>query len=410
MSIGSRVRNAWNAFRSNDKSGFITPGPGESRPTYNTVGRSWSKSDFSDMVFNRIAVDASMVDIVHVKVDDETGNQIKMSSKLQDRLSYSANIDQTGRAFMHDLVESLLEQGAVAVVPTDTSADPKRSQSYDILSMRVGEITQWYPENVKVNLYNQATGKREEIILPKKDVAVIESPLYSVINSKDGTLGRLISKLQVMDKLDAEISKGSMNLILQLPYSVRNSTRREEAEERITSIEKQLEGSSHGIAYVDGTEKITQLNRPVTNNIIDEVKYLTQQFYNQLGLTETIFNGTASETEMRYYFNETIDPIVEAILAEFNRKFISKTARTQGQKLTAYRDPFKLVPTEQIASAVDTFSRNAVTTPNESRAMIGLGPNTDPTADQLGNRNIADVNQNTALPSTSMAAPDQPTQ
>lgn len=410
MSIGSRVRNAWNAFRSNDKSGFITPGPGESRPTYNTVGRSWSKSDFSDMVFNRIAVDASMVDIVHVKVDDETGNQIKMSSKLQDRLSYSANIDQTGRAFMHDLVESLLEQGAVAVVPTDTSADPKRSQSYDILSMRVGEITQWYPENVKVNLYNQATGKREEIILPKKDVAVIESPLYSVINSKDGTLGRLINKLQVMDKLDAEISKGSMNMILQLPYSVRNSTRREEAEERIASIEKQLEGSSHGIAYVDGTEKITQLNRPVTNNIIDEVKYLTQQFYNQLGLTETIFNGTASETAMRYYFNETIDPIVEAILAEFNRKFISKTARTQGQKLTAYRDPFKLVPTEQIASAVDTFSRNAVTTPNESRAMIGLGPNTDPTADQLGNRNIADVNQNTALPSTSMAAPDQPTQ
>lgn len=410
MSIGSRVRNAWNAFRSNDKSGFITPGPGESRPTYNTVGRSWSKSDFSDMVFNRIAVDASMVDIVHVKVDDETGNQIKMSSKLQDRLSYSANIDQTGRAFMHDLVESLLEQGAVAVVPTDTSADPKRSQSYDILSMRVGEITQWYPENVKVNLYNQATGKREEIILPKKDVAVIESPLYSVINAKNGTLGRLINKLQVMDKLDAEISKGSMNMILQLPYSVRNSTRREEAEERIASIEKQLEGSSHGIAYVDGTEKITQLNRPVTNNIIDEVKYLTQQFYNQLGLTETIFNGTASETEMRYYFNETIDPIVESILAEFNRKFISKTARTQGQKLTAYRDPFKLVPTEQIASAVDTFSRNAVTTPNESRAMIGLGPNTDPTADQLGNRNIADVNQNTALPSTSMAAPDQPTQ
>lgn len=410
MSIGSRVRNAWNAFRSNDKSGFMTPGPGESRPTYNTVGRSWSKSDFSDMVFNRIAVDASMVDIVHVKVDDETGNQIKMSSKLQDRLSYSANIDQTGRAFMHDLVESLLEQGAVAVVPTDTSADPKLSQSYDILSMRVGEITQWYPENVKVNLYNQATGKREEIILPKKDVAVIESPLYSVINAKNGTLGRLINKLQVMDKLDAEISKGSMNMILQLPYSVRNSTRREEAEERIASIEKQLEGSSHGIAYVDGTEKITQLNRPVTNNIIDEVKYLTQQFYNQLGLTETIFNGTATETAMRYYFNETIDPIVEAILAEFNRKFISKTARTQGQKLTAYRDPFKLVPTEQIASAVDTFSRNAVTTPNESRAMIGLGPNTDPTADQLGNRNIADVNQNTALPSTSMAAPDQPTQ
>ena len=410
MSIGSRVRNAWNAFRSNDKSGFMTPGPGESRPTYNTVGRSWSKSDFSDMVFNRIAVDASMVDIVHVKVDDETGNQIKMSSKLQDRLSYSANIDQTGRAFMHDLVESLLEQGAVAVVPTDTSADPKRSQSYDILSMRVGEITQWYPENVKVNLYNQATGKREEIILPKKDVAVIESPLYSVVNAKNGTLGRLINKLKVMDKLDAEISKGSMNMILQLPYSVRNSTRREEAEERIASIEKQLEGSSHGIAYVDGTEKITQLNRPVTNNIIDEVKYLTQQFYNQLGLTETIFNGTASETAMRYYFNETIDPIVEAILSEFNRKFISKTARTQGQKLTAYRDPFKLVPTEQIASAIDTFSRNAVTTPNESRAIIGLGPNADPTADELGNRNIADVNQNTALPSTSMAAPSQPTQ
>ena len=410
MSIGSRVRNAWNAFRSNDKSGFMTPGPGESRPTYNTVGRSWSKSDFSDMVFNRIAVDASMVDIVHVKVDDETGNQIKMSSKLQDRLSYSANIDQTGRAFMHDLVESLLEQGAVAVVPTDTSADPKLSQSYDILSMRVGEITQWYPENVKVNLYNQATGKREEIILPKKDVAVIESPLYSVVNAKNGTLGRLINKLQVMDKLDAEISKGSMNMILQLPYSVRNSTRREEAEERIASIEKQLEGSSHGIAYVDGTEKITQLNTPVTNNIIDEVKYRTQQFYNQLGLTETIFNGTASETAMRYYFNETIDPIVEAILSEFNRKFISKTARTQGQKLTAYRDPFKLVPTEQIASAIDTFSRNAVTTPNESRAIIGLGPNADPSADELGNRNIADVNQNTALPSTSMAAPDQPTQ
>lgn len=410
MSIGSRVRNAWNAFRSNDKSGFMTPGPGESRPTYNTVGRSWSKSDFSDMVFNRIAVDASMVDIVHVKVDGETGNQIKMSSKLQDRLSYSANIDQTGRAFMHDLVESLLEQGAVAVVPTDTSADPKLSQSYDILSMRVGEITQWYPENVKVNLYNQATGKREEIILPKKDVAVIESPLYSVINAKNGTLGRLINKLQVMDKLDAEISKGSMNLILQLPYSIRNSTRREEAEERVESIEKQLEGSSHGIAYVDGTEKITQLNRPVTNNIIDEVKYLTQQFYNQLGLTETIFNGTATETAMRYYFNETIDPIVEAILSEFNRKFISKTARTQGQKLTAYRDPFKLVPTEQIASAIDTFSRNAVTTPNESRAIIGLGPNADPTADELGNRNIADVNQNTALPSTSMAAPSQPTQ
>lgn len=404
MGIRSRLKGAWDVFRSPDK--IIDYGSGSGSPSHNINTHMYSRSEFTDMVFNRIAIDTSMVDILHVKIDKETGNQNPMESALLDRLTYSANIDQSGRELIRDIVLTLMENGVAAIVPVQTKGNPVLTESYDILSLRVGIVTQWYPKHVRVDVYNEETGRHEEIVVQKELCGIVSNPMFSIVNSKNGSLSRLINKLAAMEAQDKSFAGDAFNLVLQLPYSVKTEIRRREANQRVEELEKQLSANKHGIGYVDGTEKITQLNRPIQSNLLEEVKYLTQQFYNQLGLTEAIFNGTASETEMRYYFNETIDPIITSILDEVNRKFLSATAVSQGQKVIYFRNPFKLVPTEQLASAIDTFSRNEVTSSNENRGMIGLPPSKNPRANELGNPNIADVNQNTAMPSTSMQAPE----
>lgn len=407
MGLGSRIKRAWNAFNSQDKPQvrFDNIGPGNGVPYHKLQARAYHESSFANTIFNRIAIDSSMVDILDVKIDPGNQNQEPQTSGLQRCLAEEANIDQTGREFVHDLVYSMFDEGVVAVVPVETKGDPLISESYDIISMRIGKILQWYPRHVRVQLYNDQTGLYEELTLPKAMVAIIENPLYEVINAQNGTLARIVRKMAQMDQADEIASSGNLNLILQLPYVVKTDIKKKQAKERLDQLTEQLNSNNYGIGYVDGTEKITQLNRPVSNTLADEVKYLTEQFFNALGLTQNVFNGTASEVEMRAYYNRTIDPIVERVTAEFTRKFISKTARTQGRKLVAYRDPFKLVPVEQLATIADTFSRNAILSPNEIRKIVGYGPNNQPESDKLVNRNIAAVNQDTASPSTSMGAP-----
>lgn len=409
MGLATRLRKGWNAFNERDKQyAPADVGYGSGRPVQ-VMTRSWARSSLANTVFNRIALDASMVDILHVKMDKDSGNQTKLKSSLESCLTESANIDQTGAALIHDIVYSMLDEGTVAVVPVDTSVDIKKTDSYEIYSLRVGKITQWYPDYVRVNLYNDRVGRYEEVLVPKADTAIITNPLYEVVNEKQGALDRLISKMSLLDRMDELTISDKLNMIFQLPYAVRGEKRQEQARQRLSDLEKQLAESKYGIGYIDATEKVTQLTRPINNSLADEVKYLTEQFYNALGLTQNVFNGTASEIEMRAYYNRTVDPILERITTEFTRKFLTQTARSQGQRMVAYRDPFKLVPVEQLATIADTFSRNAILTPNEIRAIIGFGPNDDPEADKLANRNIADVNQQTAGSSTDVA-PASPTE
>lgn len=406
MALTTKLRSAWNALTGQDK--FVPPkdlGMGESRPS-NMISRGFSRSNLASTVYNRIALDASMVDILHVKVDEATGNQQKIESSLQSCLSYEANIDQTGPAFIHDLVYSILDEGVAAAVPIETSGNVNKSNSYNIYSMRVGQITQWYPKYVKVKVWNDGPGRYDEILMPKSDVAIIQNPLYEIINRPNGALERLNRKMSILDQADEKVVSNKLNMILQLPYAVRSELKKEQAKERIENLEHQLNDSQYGIGYVDATEKITQLNQPVSSNLADEVKYLTEQFYNSLGLTQNVFNGTASELEMQAYYSRAVDPFITRIVAEFNRKFITKTARTQGQKLIAYRDPFNLVPVDKLAEITDVFSRNAILSANEIRKIIGFGPSADPKADQLSNKNIADANQDTAGASSTMGPVD----
>lgn len=393
MSLTDRFKSAWNAFTSKDIN--------RHQPMYGYNGMSnlirrhaLSESSLASTVFNRIAIDASMVSILHVKEDPDSGNQEKMTSGLQKCLMEEANIDQTGHTFVHDLVYSLLDEGVVAVVPVDTTTSPLKTESFNIVSMRVGRIVQWYPRDVRISVYNDRSGREQEIIMPKSRVAIVQNPLYSVVNGPNSTLRRLMRKLAIADNMDDLAASGKLNLILQLPYTVKGEQRTKMAKQRLTQLQSQMdERNRYGIGYIDAAEKITQLNRPVGPQVQDEIEYLTTEFYNQIGLTENVFNGTANEAEMRGYYNRTIDPIIEAVTSEFTRKFLTKTARTQGQKLVAYRDPFKLVPVEQLATIADTFSRNAILTPNEIRSIVGFSPNSNPDSDELMNRNIADVNQ-----------------
>lgn len=397
MRISDRFRHAWNAFTSKDALKYNARdyeygsyGMYRGLPRY-----SLSQSSLTNTIFNRIAVDCSMVDIVHVKEDKGNGNQQKMhDSAIQKVLRDSANIDETGIDFMHDVIYSLLDEGVIAVVPVETSESIISKDSFDIYSLRVGRITQWFPRDVRVSLYNDRTGMEQEIILPKENVAIIHNPLYGVVNDRNSTLRRLLRKIEIGDRADASLNN-KINLIVQLPFVLNNDKRKNEADDRIDKFQEQLNSNNkYGVAYLDANEKITQLNRPIADNLLDEIKYLTTQFYNQIGLTENVFNGTADESEMRAYYNRTIDPIMRSIVSEFNRKFFTQTAMSQGQKLIAYRDPFKLVPVEQLAQIADTFSRNAILTPNEIRGIVGFPPNSNPSADELANRNIADINQN----------------
>ena len=410
MKFRDRISHAWNAFNGKDTNTFHDYGNGSSNPQYFSSTR-WARSAIADVVYNRIATDASMIDIQHVRVDDDDQSQQKIKSGLQDCLSVEANKDQSGRDFIHDLVYSMFDEGVVAVVPIDTTLNPKVTGSYDIKSMRTGRITQWYPSHVKIELYDDHDGTKKEVVLPKATVAIIENPFYSIVNSNGGMLRRITNKMAQMDQVDAIAASGNLNLILQFPYSVKNPTKKKEAEQRRLDLEEQLENNKYGVGYIDGTEKITQLNRPISTTLQDEVKYLTEQFYNALGLTQNVLNGTAKEAEMLAYYTRTIDPVMQVITAEFTRKFITKTGRSQGQTLKAYRNPFNLVPVEQLASIADTFTRNAILSSNEFRPIVGFQPRKDdPKADALINSNIADVNQQQALPTDGVSPVDDGSQ
>ena len=394
MSIGSRVQSAWNAFFNKDPtttdiSGTMDFGAGySSRPDRMKFTRGNEKSIIT-AVFNRIALDTAAVSIEHVRLDENDRYIYSMQSKLNNCLTLEANIDQTGRALIQDVVMSMLDEGCVAIVPTDTTYDPNKTDSYDIAELRVGKIITWYPNMVTVRVYNERTGKKEDITLPKKFVAIIENPLYAVVNEPNSTLKRLIYKMNLLDVLDERNSSGKLDLIIQLPYIVKTEARKQQAENRRKSIEDQLVGSKYGIAYTDGTERITQLNRPVENNLSSQVSDLTSMLYSQLGITDTILNGTADEKTMMNYYSRTIEPILSAITLEMKRKFLTKTARSQKQSIVFFKDPFKLVPVADIASIADTFTRNEIMTSNEVRQIIGMKPANDPSADELRNKNLS---------------------
>ena len=394
MEIFDRLQHAWNAFMNKDPTyNYQGVGMGYSyRPDRPRLTRGNERSIINS-IFNKIALDVASIDIVHCKLDEDNRYIETIDSGLNNCLTLEANIDQTGRAFIQDVVMSMLDEGSVAIVPVDTTINPKDTNSYDIVSMRTGKILAWYPEHVQVQLYNEKTGKKEELILPKKTVGIIENPLYTVINEQNSTMQRLKRKLALLDMVDEQNSSGKLDLIIQLPFVVKSDARRQQAEKRRKDIEMQLVGSKYGIAYTDGTERITQLNRPVDNNLFTQVESLTSMLYSQLGITQSVLDGTADEKTMLNYYNRSIAPFVDAIVDELKRKFLSKTARTRKQSIQAFRDPFKLVPVNELAEIADKFTRNEILSSNEIRQIIGRKPSKDPKADQLVNSNISQPNQ-----------------
>ena len=389
MDIGSRLKHAWNAFMNRDPTEVdYDIGPAYYyRPDRPRLTRGNERSIVT-AVYNRIALDVSDIDIRHVRLD-ENGRYIEdIDSGLNNCLTVEANIDQTGKAFIQDVVMSMLDEGCVAIVPVDTTLNPKVTGSYDINSMRTGKIIQWYPQHVKVNLYNDKTGRKEEVTLPKSMVAIIENPLYAVMNEPNSTLQRLIRKLNLLDYVDEQTGAGKLDLIIQLPYVIKSNARRQQAEDRRADIERQLKDSKYGIAYTDGTERITQLNRPVENNLMKQIEYLTSMLYSQLGINQTVLDGTADEKTMLNYTNRSIGPIISAIVDEMKRKFLTKTARSQMQSIRYFKDPFKLVPVNEIAEISDKLTRNEIASSNEIRQIIGWKPSQDPAADELRNKNL----------------------
>lgn len=403
----SRLKNAWNAFRNRDPTMFYRePGMSYSyRPDRVRFSRGNEKSIVTS-VYNRIAMDVASIDIKHCRLD-EHGRYVKdIDSGLNNCLTLEANIDQTGRAFIQDVVMSMFDEGAVAIVPVDTTTDPTISNSYDILSVRTGKIVEWFPRSVKVEVYNDRIGKKEQVILPKKSVAIVENPLYSVINEPNSTMKRLVRKLNLLDAIDEQSGSGKLDMIIQLPYAVKGELKQQQADKRRQDIIDQLKGP-FGIAYIDGTERVTQLNRPIENNLMKQIEYLTNMLYSQLGMTQSVFDGTADEQAMLNYNNRTIEPIVAAITGAMKRSFLSKTARTQGQTIMSFRDPFKLVPINNIAEIADKFTRNEVLTSNEIRQIIGFKPAEDPKADQLVNSNIAQPTDPAMAPMEEGAMPPE---
>ena len=390
MGFLDRLQHGWNAFVKNR----------DPTPSYAYYGDSYfyrpdrprftrgNERTITTSVYNRIALDVASIDVKHCRLDDNGRFKSEITSGLNTCLNLEANLDQTGRAFRQDVVMSMLDEGCIAIVPIETTLDPKISESYDISSMRVGKILEWYPAHVKVRVYNEKTGKKEDIVVPKKTVGIVENPLFAVINEPNSTMQRLVRKLALLDQIDEQSGSGKLDLIIQLPYVIKTEARRNQAEDRRKDIERQLSGSKYGIAYTDGTERITQLNRPVENNLMKQIEYLTSMLYSQLGITQTILDGTADDKTMLNYYSRTVEPIISAIVDEMKRKFLSKTARTQGQTILFFRDPFKLVPVNDIAEIADKFARNEIMTSNEIRQVIGMMPSDDPKADQLVNSNI----------------------
>ena len=389
MSFGSRLKHAWNAFTNRDPtSKGIGPGVGYSyRPDRPRFTRGNEKS-LTTSVYNRIALDVAAIGIKHCKLDKNNRYIEDVNSGLNNCLNLEANIDQTGRSFIQDVVMSMLDEGCVAIVPVDTTFNPNDTNSYDIQTMRTAKIIEWKPTSVKVRIYNDRTGEKEELWVPKKTVAIIENPLYAVVNEPNSTMQRLVRKLNLLDIIDEQSGSGKLDLIIQLPYVIKTEARRAQAEQRRKDIEEQLSGSKYGIAFTDGTEHVTQLNRSLDNNLMKQIEYLTSMLYSQLGITQTILDGTADEKTMLNYYNRSIEPIVSAIVDELKRKFLTKTARSQGQSIVAFRDPFKLVPVNNIAEIADKFTRNEILTSNEIRQIIGMKPSEDPKADMLLNSNL----------------------
>lgn len=388
-SFRSRWKRAWNIFMNKDPSrDYSNTGPGyyyrPDRPRF-TRGNEQS---IVTSVYNRIALDVASVAIRHVRLDENDRYLETIDSDLNSCFALEANVDQTGRAFIQDVVMSMFDEGCVAIVPVDTDIDPEDTDSYKIYSMRTGKIVEWKPRHVRVRLYNDLTGQKEEVVLPKEKVAIIENPLYAVINEPNSTMQRLIRKLNLLDVVDEQSSSGKLDLIIQLPYVIKSDARRRQAEERRQAIENQLSGSKYGIAYTDGTEKVTQLNRSVENNLMKQIEYLTSMLYSQLGITTSILDGTADEKTMLNYNNRSVEPILSAIVDEVKRKFLTKTARSQRQSITFFRDPFRLVPVNDLAEIADKFTRNEIMTSNEIRQIVGMKPSDDPRADELRNKNL----------------------
>lgn len=389
-----RFKKSWNAFVGNQEQVIQYRDIGTSysyRPDRIRLTRGNDRSIVTS-VFNRISIDCASISIRHVRLDENDRYLEDVDSGLNNCLTIEANADQTGRAFIMDAVMSMFDEGCVALVPVDTDVDPDVTDSYKILSMRTGKILEWFPAHVKVRVYNEQTGQKEDIILQKRSVGIIENPLYAIMNEPNSTMQRLIRKLALLDVTDEKTASGKLDLIIQLPYIIKTDTRRAQAEERRKDIEMQLSESAHGIAYIDGTEKVTQLNRPVENNLMKQIEYLTGILYSQLGITQAILDGTADDKTMLNYYTRTVEPIVSAISDELKRKFLTKTARSQGQSIVYFRDPFKLVPVNDIAEIADKFTRNEIMTSNEIRQIVGMRPSTDPKADELRNSNISRSN------------------
>lgn len=399
MGFFNRLQHGWNAFINNrDPTSYNITGSSYSyRPDRARFTRGNERS-IVNAIFNRIAIDVAAIDILHVRLDEEGRYSEDMDSGLNNCLTIEANLDQTARMFKQNLVMSMFDEGVVAAVPVDTTVDPTKTGSYDIQTLRAGQILEWFPEYIKTRVYNEKTGEKQDVILPKRTTAIIENPLYSVVNEHNSTLQRLIRKLNLLDAIDEQSGSGKLDLIIQLPYVIKTPQRQKQADDRIKNIEQQLRDSPFGIAYTDGTERITQLNRPVENNLMKQIEYLTNMLYGQLGITPAILDGSAGEAEMLNYYSRTIEPIVSAITDEFKRKFLTKTARSQRQTILFFRDPFALVPLSQIATIGAQLVASEIMAPNEIRPKIGLKPSQDGRADQLVNRNIAQPTDPNAVP------------
>lgn len=393
LAITSRFKHAWNAFAGNrDPTSHYRIGPSYGiRPDRPRFTRGNERSIVTSL-FNRMAIDASSVNIQHVQLDENGRFQHVIKSGLNECLTLSANIDQTGKAFFQDVVMSMLDEGNIAIVPVDTTRDPNDTESYDIESMRVGKILEWYPAHVKVRVYNERSGKKEDLIMSKRTVAIVENPFFAVINEPNSTMQRLIRKLALLDAIDEQSGSGKLDLIIQLPYVVKSEARKKQAEDRRADIERQLSGSKYGIAYTDGTERITQLNRPVENNLMKQIEFLTSMVYSQLGITQAVMDGTANEETMLNYYTRNTAVILGAIVDAMKRTFLSKTARSQNKTIMFYMDPFKLTPADKLAESANAYTRNGILTPNEFRHILGFKPSNDPKADQLVNSNVAQSN------------------
>lgn len=390
LSFGSRIRRAWNVFKNRDPMTDMSwrLGYGDSQRADRVILSSNNEKTIVNAIYNRIALDVASLKFRHVRLDKNERFKEEMSTGLNEVLKTEANLDQSGRAFVHDMVLSMIDEGVVAAVPVETTDDPEVSSSYDISQMRVGPIVEWYPQHVKVRLYNSVTGRRQEFTFRKRDVAILENPFYAVMNAPNSTLQRLIRKLRLLDVIDEQAGSGKLDLIIQLPYTIRSEARQQQAEIRRKSVEDQLAGNKLGIAYIDSTEKVIQLNRSVENNLLKQVEYLTSMLYSQLGFSQSILDGTADEQTMLNYQNKTVEPLASTITDEFKRKFLTKTARTQGQSIMFFTEPFRITPVSQIAEIADKFTRNEILTSNEIRQIIGIKPSDDPKADELRNSNL----------------------